>query len=180
MAKIAINLLPIEFRIEETKSRKFLKIQTIGIAVVLLMVFLASTTVALAILQSKNISEIQSQVAASEARIESLKSTQGSLLLLKNRLTPIREYLGKPSLQTAMYDLTFKLLPETISINSISVDKGGEVLILATASDGDSLDRLITNLTSKESNEGKISQVSLESANRGKDGVYKVSLKIKP
>ena len=51
--KIAINLLPIEFTEQEVKRAKFIKIQTIGVFVILLMVFLSSLSVALVILQSQ-------------------------------------------------------------------------------------------------------------------------------
>lgn len=178
--KVAINLLPIEFRAEAIKTAKFYKIQTVGVAIILLMTFLASLTVALRILQSQNISQIQAKLTKSEAKISDLKNTQASLFLLKSKLTTINQYLGISSNQTQTYKLITKLLPPSISINSISVDKSGEVLVLALAPDGNSVDNLITNLTSKEINEDKISQVSLESINRGKDGIYRLSLKIKP
>lgn len=180
MPKIAINLLPLEFRATELKAAKFYKIQTIGIVIILLMTFLASLAVALGILQSQNISQIQNQLTLSEGKISGSKNTQGSLFLLKNRLITINQNLGIPSKQAQMYKLITELVPPSVSASSISVDKGGEVLVVASAPDGISLDNLITKLTSKESNQDKISQVSLESINRGKDGIYRVSLKIKP
>ena len=180
MAKIAINLLPLEFRAQELKAAKFYKIQTIGIATILLMIFLASLTVVLRILQSQNISQIQNQLTLSEDRISGFKNTQGSLFLLKNRLTTINQYLGTPSNQSQMYTIVTSLMPPAVSINTISVDKSGEVLLLASASDGSSVDDLIANLSFKENNEGKISQIFLETVSRGRDGIYRLSLKIKP
>ena len=64
MSQIAINLLPYEFREQEIKRTKFYKLQSIGIGIIMLMVFLSSLTVALRVLQSQNISQIQKQVAA--------------------------------------------------------------------------------------------------------------------
>lgn len=180
MAKIAINLLPLEFRAEEIKNAKFYKIQIVGVATILLMIFLSSLTIALRVLQSQNISQIKNKLTQSEQKISNLKNTQASLILLKNRLTTIDQYLGTLSNQTQIYKLITKLLPASISINSISIDKSSEVLVLATAPDRNSLEDLIDNLTSKDSNEDKINQVSLESINRGRDGIYRLSLKIKP
>lgn len=179
MAKITINLLPLEFREQDLKNAKFYKVQIIGIAIVLLMIFLSSLTVALRILQGQTISQIQSQLSQSEQRISNLKNTQASLLLLKSRLATINQYLGTPSLQTQNYKIINKLFPPSISISSISIGNGGEILILANAPDGSSVDSLITNLTSKDNNEDKISQISLENINRGKDGIYRLSLKVK-
>lgn len=178
--KIAIDLLPPEFRAEEYKRAKFYKIQTAGVAVILFTVFLSSLTVALRILQSQDLSKLQSRVTQAEEKITGQQNTQVSLLLLKNRLSAINQYLGAPSRQAEMYRLIDKLLPQSAFVSSISVDKTGGVLILATVPDEVALDDLTNSLISPETNQDKIGQVSLESINRGKDGTYRVSLKIKP
>ncbi len=180
MPVISINLLPTEFKSEEIKRAKFYKIQAAGVSIVLLMIFLATLTVVLRVLQSNNISQYQARLARNEQKVSQFKNTQASLLLLKNRLTAINQYLGIPSGQTQMYKLVAGLLPASVLVSSFSIDSLGQVTILATAADGASLDSLISNLTSKESNQGKISQVSLETIGRGKDGVFRVTFKIKP
>jgi len=180
MANILINLLPIEFRQAEIKRTKFNKVQAFGVAVILLMAFLASLTVALRILQSQRIFQTKNRLSQAEEKISSLKTVQGSLVLLKNRLKAIDQYLGTPSQQSQMYQLVIGLLPANAAVSSITVDKGGEVIILATVSDPSSLEDLTTNLLSRDKNQDKISQVALESINRGRDGIYRLSLKIKP
>ena len=180
MTKIAIDLLPLEFKSEEIKRAKFVKVQFLSVAIILLMIFLASLTVALSILQSRNLSEVQSNLVRAQQRISGAKDTQASLLLLKDRLTVIKEYLGVPSAQAQMYSLLQNLMPASITVNSISIDKGGEILILAIAPDGNSIDQLLTNLTLKDKNEDKVSKVSVESLSRGRDGIYRISFKIKP
>ncbi len=179
MPKISINLLPLEFKEQDLKNTKFYRIQTFGVATVLLMVFLASATVALRYLQSQNITKIQSDLAKSEQKISELKTTQASLYVLKDRLTTINQYLGSPSNQSQIYRLIVRLLPQGVVLNSLSVSKASEAQILVTLPDGNSIDNLINNLTAKENNEGKISQVSIENINRGIDGIYRLSLKIK-
>ena len=179
MAKITINLLPLEFREQDLKNAKFYKIQFAGVITILIMIFLASLTVALRILQSQSISQIQNQLSQSEQRISSLKSTQAYLFLIKGRLTTINQYLGSPSLQSQNYKIINKLLPPSVSVSSMSIDRGGEISISAYAPDGNSVDSLITNLVSKEINEDKITKVSLENINRGKDGIYRLSLRIR-
>ncbi len=178
--KIAINLLPIEFTQAEVKRSKFLKVQTIGVAVILLMVFLSSLSVALRILQSQSIKNVQTQVSASEQKISGLKDRQVSLLLIKNRLSVINQYLGNSSKQTTMFILLDKLLPPGVSISSTTIDKSGQISLLTLIPNSLTLDTMINNLTDKTQNQGQISQVSIDSISRGKDGVYRVSLKIKP
>ena len=179
MAKISINLLPPETIAKELKKASFYKIQFVGIAVILTMIFLASLTVALRILQSRSITEVQANLTQTEQRVSDLKSTQAALFLLKNRLTVIDKYLGVSSKQSLMYRLIEKLVPPSVAINAMTIDKAGDVILLALVPDPASLDNLINGLTAKENNEEKINQVGVESLNRGRDGYYRMSLKIK-
>ncbi len=175
---ISINLLPAEFTQKEIKREKFAHIQTAGIVVILFMVFLSSLTVALRILQSKNINLVQNQVALAQHQVSTLKDKQESLVILKNRLTAINQYLGTPSKQTSILLLLSKFLTP-VSVNSISVDKTGDAIVIFTSPDSLTLDNLITNLMNKDVNGDQISSVSIDSLNRGRDGLYRVSLKIK-
>lgn len=180
MAKVSINLLPYEFRAEEIKRARFYRIQAIGLAIIILMVFLSASVVALRFFQSQYLVRIQSQLEASQERVEALKDIQGSLLLLKNRLTTVSKYLEAPSEKVSMYKLIHRLLPASASINSVSIDKGGGVFVIAAVPDGLTLDQIISNLTSKQTNEDKIKEVSLENLSRGKDGLYRINFKVKP
>ena len=178
--KLSINLLPIEFTQAEFKRAKFYKVQAIGVSVILSMVFLSSLSVALRILQSQNIKGVQSQVSASEQKVSDRKDIQASLLLLKNRLAVINQYLNSSSKQTQMYQLLDKLIPQSVLINSISFDKVAEVTILAQVPDSQTLDLLVDNLTNESSNDKRINQVSIDTISRGRDGAYRISMKIKP
>ncbi len=180
MARISINLLPEGFLTQELKSSKFYKVQAIGVAIILGMSFLVSLTVALRILQSNNIVPIQARLTEAEQRVSDLKSIQASLVLLKDRLEVINQYLGIPSKQKSMYDLIDRLVPSSVLINAITIDKSGEAVILASLPDSESLDNLITSLTGSESNQELVKEVSIESLNRARDGLYRISLKIKP
>lgn len=175
---IFINLLPPEFLAEELKRTKFVRVQTIGIGIVLVMIFLSSLTVALRILQSYNISQIQNKLGQIEEKVLSLKNRQASIILLKNRLTTIGQYLDEPSSQNQIYNLLDKLIPPSVSITSLALDKLGNTTIIAVVPDTTTLDNLMLNLLSPDRNEGKIAKVSLENLNRGRDGVYRLTLKV--
>lgn len=180
MAKISINLLPPEIITKELKKANFYKIQLAGVVVILTMVFLSSLIVALRILQSRNITEAQAKLNQTQQTISGLKDTQAALFLLKDRLAVIYKYLGVSSDQSTMYKLINELIPANIVINAITVDRRGEVVLQTVVPDSASLDNLMNQLTINENNTGKISQVGLESLSRGRDGFYRVSLKIKP
>mgnify|MGYP001571362873 FL=1 len=177
--KISINLIPPEIQETKLKKANFYKIQYVGIVTILIMVFLASLTGALRILQSRSVAEVQAKLTQTEQKVSDLKSTQVSLLLLKNRLAVIDKYLGVSSEQSSMYKLIDKSIPSSVVINAITVNKSREVVLLALVPDSVILDNLMNNLTLEENNEGKISQVSIESLNRGRDGLYRISFKIK-
>lgn len=178
MAKISINLLPPEALAEEAKKTKFYKIQFAGIAVILIMVFLTSLTLALQILQSRNITVAKAQLAQEEQKVSSLKNTQASLFLLKDRLTVIDQYMGVPSKQSALYRLIEKLVPASVAVNSIIIDKAGDITLSAWVADSAILDDLMNNLFAKDYSENKINQVSIQSLSRGRDGLYRTSFKI--
>lgn len=180
MTRISINLLPTEIIAEESKNTNFYKIQFFGVAIILVLIFLTSLTLALQILQNRNLVTAQAKLLESEQKVAGLKKTQVSLFILKNRLTVISQYLGVASKQSSIYRLINKLIPPSAVISAISVDKGGTVVILALMPDRESLDQTLNNLTDKERNENQFDQVSVDSLNRGKDGVYRISLKIKP
>lgn len=177
--KISINLLPPELITKELKKANFYKIQLAGIVIILAMVFLASLTVALRILQSRGIASVQARVTEAQQKISDLKDTQVALMILRSRLAVVDKYLGVSSNQTLVYKLIGKLVPDDITINSISVSQKGDVNLTAEISDISSLDGLLEKLTERDSNEEKISQVSLENLNRGRDGFYRANLMIK-
>ncbi len=180
MAKISINLLPTEIITKELKKANFYRIQLAGIIVILIMVFLASLTVALRILQSRSITEVQAKISETEQQVSDLKDTQAALILLKDRITVIDKYLGVSSNQSLMYKLIDKLIPPDVIINGISINKTGEVTLVVLVPDASSLDNLIESFTNRDSNEEKISLIGIESLNRGRDGFYRGSLTIKP
>lgn len=176
--RITINLLPPEFMVEEIKKAKFYKIQAIGVGIILIMIFLSSLTVALRILQSYNISQIQGKLSKIEDKVSILKNRQASLVLLKDRLTAINQYWGQPSKQSNMYSILDKIIPISISVTALSVERTGDGVVSLIIPDSNTLDNLISSLISPDINQSKIKKISIENLNRGRDGTYRLSLKI--
>lgn len=177
---ISINLLPPEFKTEELKKAKFYKIQAVGVAIIMAMVFLAVVTLGLRILQSQNVVRAKNKLSQAETHVSGLKTTQAAILLLKNRLTTIDQYLGTPSKQAEMYRLINKIIPSSVSVSAFSIDKSGQVVLLAMVPDAASLDNLVESLTNKDLGGNKINQVSIDSLNRAREGIYRISLKVQP
>ncbi|HBQ51232.1 hypothetical protein A3B42_02860 [Candidatus Daviesbacteria bacterium RIFCSPLOWO2_01_FULL_38_10] len=176
--KISINLLPVEYATEEIKKANFYKIQIFGIASVVIVTFLASLIVALGVLQSKNITEVKARLGENEEKVLQLKDRQALVFVIKNRLATINQYFGITSKQVAIYSMLNQLLPSGLNISSYTIDRSGEAVVVGVVSDGESVDNLIVGLTSKSEASDKISRVSIENLNRGRDGLYRISLKI--
>lgn len=179
MPKITINLLPEEFRHEELKRVNFYKIQSIGVGVIMLFIFLATLVIALRMLQSQSIQEVQAKLTNEEQKVAGFKKTQASVVFLKNRLTAINKYLGVSSKPVETYQFINEFLPPSITASNVSVDKAGDISLLVLSPDATSVDDLIDKLTTSEEARSKIVSVSLEGLNKGRDGVYRLSLKIK-
>lgn len=179
MEKISINLLPLEYATEEIKRAKFYKVQLLGVVAILLVVFFTSLAVALRILQSQNIREVQTTLSQEEERVSRLKDRQTSLLVIKNRLSTINQYLGVTSKQVSTFNLLNQLLPPQLAISSLSVNRSGDAFIVALAADNLTLDNLVSNLISKDDKSQKISQMSIDTLTRGRDGIYRISFKLK-
>lgn len=180
MAKISINLLPAEFSAVELKRAKFVRIQAIGVGVILLMIFLSSLTFSLRILQNQSIKAASGRVLGEEEKIAGLKGTQASLIFLKNRLDILQEYLGTQSKVVSLYQFLTNQLPSSAAADSISVDKEGNMLLLIRFEDIGEFDSLLSNLLDPQKNEGRVKKVSLDSFSRGRDGLFRVSLKLEP
>lgn len=178
MEKISINLLPTEFIQEEVKKGKFYKIQAISVSVILLMFFLSMITISLRILQSNQLKVASAQVNGIEEKVTGLKGKQAQLLLLKSRLETIQGHIGTQSKVTQMYEITSDLLPASLVVSALAFGRDGSAVLTAISPDIASVDLLIDDLTDKEKNEEVIGKVFIEALSRGKDGIYRISLKV--
>lgn len=177
MAKLSINLLPQEYLSEEVKKAKFYRVRLLSFSAIMLVVFFSAVALALGFLQSQNIKAVEARITEGEEKVTELVSRQTALLVIKNRLSTINQYLGVTSKQVSTYNLLEQVLPERIALSSLAIDKAGDASLVAVVPDGVTLDQLIADLTSRSD---KIASVSLESLNRGRDESFRVSLKIKP
>lgn len=179
MSLISINLLPEEFIVEQTKKLKFVKIQSISIAILLLTFFLASLTIALRVLQSQRINQVQGKLTEIESQISGYKTVEDNVVLLKKRIGSINQYLGVSSKGALIYEFVEKNIPSRIIINSLTIDKSGDVFLTLVLPDSISLDAIVNGLLEAQTEKVKIKEISLDGLSRGRDGTYRLSLKLK-
>ena len=177
MSNISINLLPIESTEIRTENQRRKFIQTISIVSLLTLFFLASLIVTLRILQSQNLKNITAKSLEQENKISSLRDKESTLVLLKDRLNLISKITANPSKQKQIYNLIVNEIPTTINVSSLSLDGSSNLSINAVASDSNALNSLFLALASDQTFK-EISGVSVESLSRGRDGLFRVSLKL--
>ena len=141
------------------------------------MFFLASLVLTLRFLQSRNLNQINTEFIEQENKISNFREKESTLVLLKDRLTIINKLTANPSKQKVIYDAILGKVPSDISISSVILDTSGNLTISASAGSASSLSNFFTALSSKEAFK-TISAVNVESLSRGRDGVYRVIVRV--
>ena len=175
---LKINLLPAEFLAAQKEAQKFRKIQFISVSVLVLLVFLASLTIGLRVLQTQRVNAAQISLDGSSAKVSAQKQKEAQLVILKDRLTSLRKLITNPSKQLETFNIVSILMPSQVVVNSISVDPNGNITLSLITADISALQSFIDKLMSKEINEGKISKIEISSIVRSREAVYKVDLKV--
>ena len=141
--RLSINLLPIEYTGLQKQYEKFYKVQAFSIAIILILGFLASITVALRVFQSQQVRVAQADLDNFTNKVTNLKPKEASLVILKNRLSTIDQISSLPSKQRSLYVLVNKLLPASLQISSISIEASGDMLLTIVSPDYFSIDNLL-------------------------------------
>ena len=179
MSLISVNLLPSEFILEQVKKQKFYKVQYLGISVLLLTFFLASLTISLRVLQSQKSNQIQKRLSDVQQKISTTATKEDQLIALKDRVTTISQYVGKPSKDSELYSFIEQNLSSEVEINTMSIDRSGDILLSVGISDIGIIDRLISTLSDKQPSGVRVKQISVENLGRSRDNSFRLSLRLK-
>lgn len=176
--RISINLLPQEFTKLQQQQSKYYKLRLVALGSLILMVFLASTTVALRILQSRSLQTAQFSLQAAQTEVSQFKQTEVSLVVLKDRLNNISQINSASVKQSGMYNLINNLVPPSVLIDSVTVDRSGNTTLSLTGSDASVIDDFISSLVDESKNESKVKSLEVGSFSRSRESLYRVNLKI--
>lgn len=176
--KILINLLPQEFTKASQQQAKYYKLRLVAIISLMLIVFLTSTTIALRILQNRQVEAAKFTLEAAQTQVSQFKQTEVSLVVLKDRLNNISQIITTSSKQNAMYSLINSLIPPSISVDSITIDRTGNTVLSVSGREAAVLDDFISNLSDNSKNESKIASVEINNFSRSRESLYRLSIKI--
>ena len=174
---MSINLRPIENTTDRLANQRRKFVQTISLITLLTLFFMASLVVTLRILQSQNLKNVTTQSLEQENKISSLRDRESTLVLLKDRLNLISKLTANPSKQKQIYDLIVNKIPPSVNVSSIILDGSSNLSLSASTADFHSLNTLFSAL-SEDQTFKEISGINVESLSRGKDGLFRISLKL--
>lgn len=177
---ISLNLLPKSHFENQKKLSLIYLINKISIGLLAVLVLLTAATLIMRLLQRFELQKSNEVVKEAEARVNSFQSKEASLELLKTRIDEINKLTGVDAKRKAIFNLVVFLSPNDITFNDINVGRDGSAVVAAASPSLFSIDQLINNLGNKEKNAGVISKVILDGLNLGKDGQYRISLKVYP
>lgn len=179
MDKLSINLLPLELLAKQRQSGKVILINRISIGLLLALILLTSVLIALRLLQGNGLKDLNDNLALIEGRIQELKDKEIYVLALKYRLGSI-EKLSQDPKKVAVFNLIISLSPQDVTISQVNVDKTSTVSLTLSSFSLEAIDQLIKNLARKEMTSDLISRLDLESFARGKDGLFRLAIKVTP
>lgn len=175
---LMVNLLPLDILLKRKQHSKFAFISKVSVAVLVVLVFLTSTTFALRFSQTLKLKETEQGLVVAEGRINSLTDKEGQLVALKKRLDSISSILGGDSKRKSIFNMVVYLIPPDIQVLEVSVDKSGNMNLVLNSSSLASIQILFDDLGNKEKNSDLISKVNLEGLSLGRNSIYNFSLKI--
>lgn len=178
MINISINLLPKEILLQRQQNTKLRFLTVLSMGLLILLIFLSSATLAMRIAQNLEFRKASDNVVYAQEREASLKSKEAQLVFLKERLSLIDSFSQKDKKIKEMFNLVLNLIPLDIQISELSVDKTGNMVILLSTNNLFSLEKMTEDLGNKEKNSNLIKKISMEGLTRGKDGIFRFSLKI--
>lgn len=180
MAGVNINLLPVQSRTDQKAQKRFQLIQTSSIAILLILIFLASLVSAIHILQFQNVSKLKNEYKLREEKVLLLKDKEAQVSVLKNRLTLINQ-INKSSIKdkSKIYRSFLGYISPGVNISTVAIGRDGRVIASIIAGNILAFEQTLSNLISdSDAAKENISEIGIDSLSRARDGSYRASLKI--
>lgn len=176
---ISINLLPKQEAEIVEKQRKFKKVQIVGTMIIGLLLVLVSTAFGLVIFQNSRLKQSENNLSQAKKAVEQSKTKEVSILVLKDRIKEIQRLKSEPAKPALVLEMVYKLVPQSVTLSIISIDKNSHANLVLTSSDTEAVDNLLSDLLDQQKNEDLVKSVTLDNFSRGKEGTYRVALKLK-
>ena len=178
MNSININLLPREVVERQRKNAGLGFLNKISIIVLVVMVFFASVTLSIRLLQKLNLQTANQNLVLAQSKVGSLGDRETQLVLLKEYLSSYKTLSSADEKKKAVFSLVAFLAPSDVQFNDIGISRDGNTVISASSTSLTSIDKLMNDLTDKQKNADLVARVDVDGLSLGKDSVYRFGLKI--
>lgn len=165
--KFSVNLLPPEIKIDEVRKRKKVLITKLSIIMLVVMVILTSGVLAINLTKEAKLKAIKQKLEDTQVKINALKKQENLAVVLKSRLNTISSITDSETLPVQSYNLLTSLVPKQVNLLELKADKDGKISLSAQTNDLTALKELFDNLTDPKKNEGRFSNIKIESLSKG-------------
>lgn len=145
-----------------------------------MVVGLAAIVLSIRLFQNVVLSNINKDLDKAKATLSSpeYNKREGLVIILKNRLESIGNLLGQETYGSYAFQLVRGMVPEDVKLSSFSIDSKGVILLTAETNNIASLENFLNLIVTPDSNQKKVTAVSIEGINRGRSDVYRTELKV--
>lgn len=174
---ITINLLPKEVvLLEQDRDKRSTRIK-ICLAALSVVTLLSLVTIFVRLLQTRQLVGLQNDLSKVESEVSApdLKEKEGLATYLKKHLEVIQGILGTESLQAKSFMFINRLLPDSISISTFSVDSKGTVSLSGETANLRYLENFFDDLTD-ETNSKNVASINLDNLSRAVTGNFRFDL----
>jgi hypothetical protein len=174
-----INLLPIEVIQQQKQKSKQNLANRFSVGMLVFLVFMTGIVFALRLMQDSSAQNVEDNIAHAQNEIGSLQEREGMLVSLKTKLGSIQGLVNGDS-KSVMFSSVLNQSPQDLKLAVLSVEKSGILMISLSSLSVSSIETFLTHLQDPNMVAFKISKIDVDSFSKGKDGVYRVTLKITP
>lgn len=176
MSKININLLPPELAMEHKRASKKLWVIRISSILIAVVALCGSLALAFGFIKAGEEQSLTNALEESKAAVSELKDNEGYLNLVKQKSTKIDSLSSQDAKVISSMNLINSLVPPGVVLQTISLDKNGDLIFGGQTDTLDGLRGLLGSLT--EEKKDYVNKVQVSSLNKSASSFFKFDLAV--
>jgi hypothetical protein len=174
-----INLLPPEVIAQQKQLSKQNFANRFSVGTLVLLVFITGIVFALRLMQDSSAQQVEDTIAHAQDQIGSLQEREGVLVSLKNKLGSIQTLISGDT-KANVFTSVLNQAPADMKLSLITVEKSGVMLLTLSSPSVASIESFLVSLQDPAKLSFKVTKIDLDSFSKGKDGLYRMNLKVVP
>lgn len=175
---LSVNLMPQELEASKKDKSNFYLVRNICIAIMLVFLSIAAIITGLTFYQGTRLKGAENRLKDIEGKILALKEREKLLFSLKQRISSIKDLVSEPAKSTDSFNFITDIIPTSVKIIQISIDKVGKVTFTGEVDDVDNLEFFFNDLAVPQEKNIRIARVDLENLSLAQDKKYRFEVVI--